>query len=92
MSRSLNHLQPDHNIYWVDTRHSFQEMLHTLMQHSLVAVDTESDSLFSYFEKVCLIQFSVPQADYLLDPLAIDVSDLGQFFASTTAEAACSGR
>lgn len=83
MSRSLNHLQPDHNIIWIDTPQSFQEMLHTLMQHSLVAVDTESDSLFSYFEKVCLIQFSVPQADYLLDPLVVDVSDLGQFFAST---------
>ncbi|GAB4424688.1 MAG: ribonuclease D [Anaerolineae bacterium] len=84
MSRSLNHLQPDHNILWVDTPKSFQQMLHALLKQPLVAVDTESDSLFSYFEKVCLIQFSVPQADYLLDPLAVDVSALDQFFASDT--------
>jgi ribonuclease D len=32
-----------------------------------VAVDTESDSLYSYREKVCLIQFSTSQADYLVD-------------------------
>ena len=36
----------------------------------IVAVDTESNSLHAYREQVCLIQFSIPQADYLVDPLA----------------------
>lgn len=36
-----------------------------------LAIDTESNSLHSYRERVCLIQISVPQADYLFDPLAL---------------------
>ncbi|MGH2628549.1 MAG: ribonuclease D, partial [Anaerolineales bacterium] len=36
-----------------------------------LALDTESNSLHSYRERVCLVQISVPQADYLLDPLAL---------------------
>lgn len=40
-----------------------------------VAVDTESNSLHAYRERVCLIQFSTPKKDYVVDPLALD--DLG---------------
>jgi ribonuclease D len=39
-----------------------------------IAVDTESNSLYVYRERVCLLQFSTKSADYLVDPLA--VSDL----------------
>jgi ribonuclease D len=35
-----------------------------------IALDTEADSLHSYFEKVCLIQLSLEGAHYLVDPLA----------------------
>ncbi len=49
-----------------------------------MAIDTESDSLYSYFEKVCLIQFSTTTTDYLVDPLSVDVSGLGPFFADKT--------
>lgn len=35
-----------------------------------IAIDTEADSLHSYFEKLCLIQISIPGHDYLVDPLA----------------------
>jgi hypothetical protein len=38
--------------------------------HARVAVDTEADSLHCYFEKLCLIQASVPGYDCLIDPLA----------------------
>lgn len=41
------------------------------MQASAVAVDTESNSLYAYQEQVCLVQFSTPEADYLVDPLAL---------------------
>lgn len=58
-----------------------------------VAVDTEADSLYAYFHKVCLIQLSVRQtegtngqeiADYILHPLAIemDLRPLGALFAA----------
>jgi ribonuclease D len=36
-----------------------------------VAVDTEADSLHSYFHKVCLIQLSFDESHALIDPLAV---------------------
>jgi ribonuclease D len=42
-----------------------------------VALDTEADSLHNYFEKVCLIQLSLGDDHYLVDPLA--GLDLGGF-------------
>ena len=35
-----------------------------------VSLDTEADSLHCYFEKLCLIQISIPGHDVLIDPLA----------------------
>lgn len=35
-----------------------------------VALDTEADSLHAYPEKLCLLQFSIPNEDVLVDPLA----------------------
>lgn len=40
-----------------------------LAQADPVAIDTEADSLHCYFEKLCLIQISVPGTDMLIDPL-----------------------
>lgn len=43
-----------------------------LLQEPVVAVDTESNSLYAYKEKVCLIQFSTRTADFLVDPLPFE--------------------
>jgi ribonuclease D len=57
-------------------------LVNILSSQPIVAVDTESNSLFAYHEQVCLIQFSTPHADYLLDPLGFnDLSQLGLIFA-----------
>jgi ribonuclease D len=66
---------------WIDNPSGLSDMLAALRDSPVVAVDTESDSLYSYFEKVCLIQFSIPGVDYLVDPLAVDVTRLGDIFA-----------
>jgi len=53
----------------------------------LLAVDTESNSLYAYQEQVCLIQFSIPGFDYLVDPLAVrDLSSLAPLFSNTNIE------
>lgn len=70
-------------VVWIDKPVQLQELIRLLAQQPLVAVDTESDSLYSYFEKVCLIQFSIPGSDYLVDPLKLDVSGLAPFFANS---------
>lgn len=41
-----------------------------LARETAIAVDLEADSMHSYREKVCLLQFSTPQLTVLLDPLA----------------------
>lgn len=47
-----------------------------------VAVDTEADSLYSYRERVCLIQVTANERDWLVDPLSgIDLSPLGSVMA-----------
>lgn len=39
-----------------------------------IAVDTEADSMHCYFEKLCLIQVSVPGQDVLIDPLSPELN------------------
>ncbi|HUF37342.1 MAG TPA: HRDC domain-containing protein [Anaerolineales bacterium] len=52
-----------------------------------IAVDTESNSLHAYREQVCLLQFSVPEGDFLVDPLVLpDIDALGPVFASSQIE------
>ena len=47
-----------------------------------ISVDTESDSLFVYYEKVCLIQISANDQSYVIDPLETgDLSALNDLFA-----------
>jgi ribonuclease D len=52
------------------TAESLAAVLPQIEPHDPVAVDTEADSLHCYFEKLCLIQISIPGGDFLIDPLA----------------------
>ena len=58
------------NIPFIDNAEVLAAVLPALAPHALIAVDTEADSLHCYFEKLCLIQVSVPGEDWLIDPLA----------------------
>ncbi len=72
---------------WVNNSQSLAQMISELSAESRLAVDTESNSLHAYRERVCLIQFSTPAADYLLDPLAFDELDaLAPLFANPKTE------
>ncbi len=62
-------------------------LAHDLSQEPRLAVDTESNSLHAYRERVCLIQFSTPRHDYVVDPLALaDLSPLAPILASPAIE------
>ena len=66
---------------WVDHQNVLNKMLADLSAQSQVAVDTESNSLHAYREQVCLMQFSTPKTDYILDPFVFeDLSILGPLF------------
>jgi len=72
---------------WVDHPTRLNQMVAQLEKAPILAVDTESNSLYAYREQVCLIQFSTPDTDYLVDPLAHqDLAVLGNLFADPAIE------
>ena len=72
---------------WVDKPTTFNQMVADLSAQPRIAVDTESNSLHAYRERVCLIQFSTPKKDYVVDPLILqDLSPLAPLFAEPKIE------
>jgi len=72
---------------WVDTTEKLDKMVQDLASQTRVAVDTESNSLHAFREKVCLLQFSSLKADYIVDPLALrDLSALDPVFSNPNIE------
>lgn len=54
---------------YVRERAAMDKLIQRIGTAERVAVDTEADSLHSYFEKVCLVQLSFGGEHYLVDPL-----------------------
>lgn len=72
---------------WIDTPQLLIEAHKTLESQPRIAVDTESNSLFAYQEKVCLIQISTPNVDFIIDPFELkDLSLLGNLFNNPSQE------
>ena len=72
---------------WVDRQASFEKMVTELSVQSRIAVDTESNSLHAYREQVCLVQFSTPKTDYILDPFVFeDLNALAPLFSDPKIE------
>ena len=72
---------------YVDSRKALENLAQALENEPIIAIDTESNSLHAYQEQVCLIQFSTPTQDYLLDPLALpDLSILAPIFENPDIE------
>jgi ribonuclease D len=66
---------------------ALQRLVDALSHERRIAVDTESNSLHAYRERVCLIQFSTEACDYVVDPLALDdMTPLGPIFADPLIE------
>jgi ribonuclease D len=71
----------------VSSDDQLRRMVPTLQTSPRLAVDTESNSLYAYRERVCLIQFSTAQADLLVDPFALqDPSPLAPLLADSAIE------
>jgi ribonuclease D len=55
-----------------------------LEREKVIAVDTEADSFFHYFDKLCLLQIATPSGIFLVDPLKLPpdgLAPLGPAFA-----------
>ncbi|MBM4367112.1 MAG: ribonuclease D, partial [Deltaproteobacteria bacterium] len=66
----------------VETPESLADCVSALSRARVIGVDTESDSMHHYREKVCLVQVSDLHTDFVIDPLAVDLAPLGAVLAS----------
>ncbi|MCK6445969.1 MAG: HRDC domain-containing protein [Planctomycetes bacterium] len=66
----------------VEERRGMERLVSALDREREIAVDTEANSFFNFHERVCLVQMTVGDTDYLIDPLAdVDLEPLGRLFA-----------
>ncbi len=71
----------------VATPGTLEQLVDELVRQPVIAVDTESNSLHAYRERVCLLQFSTPGRDTVVDPLALnDLTSLAGIFAHPAIE------
>jgi ribonuclease D len=67
---------------WINQQQELDDAMARLSRVEVLAIDTEADSLHSYFDKVCLVQISAKDDDLLIDPLArINMQPLGPILA-----------
>lgn len=60
---------------YIDVNEQLADLIARLSFTDRIALDTEADSLHHYFKKVCLIQLSFSENNYIIDPLAdVDLS------------------
>lgn len=85
-------LKPAHII---KSQPALEQLASLLQNQPYIAVDTESNSMYAYYEQVCLIQISIcnppdnttDPTDYIIDPFAVeDMSPLGDVFAAPNTE------
>lgn len=68
---------------WIDRQDALEAALKDVSMHPQIAVDTEADSLHSYFDKVCLVQITAGGEDLIVDPLAgVDLKPFGDVLAN----------
>ncbi len=65
------------NPLWIDSSEAVSNLAGRCREAGVFAMDTEADSLHSYFHKVCLVQISVAGEHAVIDPLAIEAEALG---------------
>jgi ribonuclease D len=70
----------------IDTRADLDTLAQDLLGEKVLAIDTEADSFYHYFDKTCLVQIATRRQIYLIDPLAFggpgELSPLGPIMAS----------
>ena len=72
---------------YIENADSLQAAVERIARHPRIAVDTESNSMYAYRGRTCLIQISTADEDLLVDPLALDdISALADILADASIE------
>jgi ribonuclease D len=70
----------------VETQDRLLAAVDAFASAAVLAVDTESNSFFAYRERTCLVQVSTPEADWIIDPFAVDLAPFGPVLANPAIE------
>ena len=71
----------------IDNTGAWRECLRVLRAEPRFAVDIEANSLYAYRERICLIQVSTPEQDFIIDPLAdFSLSGFGKLLSNSRIE------
>jgi len=65
-------MQTDTDHVWIDRPEGLAELVPVLSVVEELALDTESNSMFAYRERICLVQLNVGGRLFAIDPLAFD--------------------
>lgn len=72
---------------YIDSDDLLLELVAHTEGEKLIAVDTESNNMYAYQGRICLIQLSTEHQDYIIDPLAIeDMQPFGDLLADKRIE------
>lgn len=67
----------DEKYILVDSEESLANLLENLELYDMAAVDTEADSMYHYTTRLCLIQITIGEHHYIVDPLCgVDLAPL----------------
>ena len=67
--------------------HQWHNCLDQLRDEPRLAIDLEANSMFAYRERVCLVQISIPEQDFIIDPtISLDFSGLGELVGDPAVE------
>jgi ribonuclease D len=71
---------------FVNSQKDFNALCASLSGHKYLSIDTESNSLYAYKEKLCLMQLSSEAIDAVVDTLAVDIKPILPIFANPKIE------
>jgi ribonuclease D len=60
----------------ITQKSELEQLAKKLLREDVVAFDTEADSFYHYFDKVCLVQIATRKECWLVDPLGVDGSEM----------------
>ncbi|MFZ2446905.1 MAG: ribonuclease D [Syntrophobacteraceae bacterium] len=71
----------------VENQIELSSLITQLDKTAHISVDTESNSFYAYYNRICLLQVSTDDEDYVIDPIALgNIDALGDIFANPEIE------
>lgn len=72
---------------YIETLEDLEMMAAEIAPFKRIGIDMESDSFYVYHDKICLLQLSTEEEDYVVDPLTVkDLSPLSGMFRDPSVE------